>query len=234
MNFIKAPILLKDEALQQRINEKLETLRCYEKDIPGVLIIHSIKDSTVVYMSQRGLDILGITLDEVRNLKTEYYDRFFNPDDASDYVPKILGLLERNNDDEIVSYFQQVRPSPDHDWTWYSSSTKVFMRDENNQPLLTITIAIPIDAQHFWNKKVERLLKENEFLRSKKKVFDSLTRREREILKLLATGLSSVEIARKLFISEATVNTHRRNLRLKLNIETALDLVRFAQAFDLV
>lgn len=234
MNFIKPAILLKDEALQQGINEKLEFLKSYEKDIPGVIIIHSILDSTVVYMSERGLEILGITLEEVRNMQTEYYDRFFNPEDARDYVPKILGLLERNNDDEIVTYFQQVRPSPDHEWTWYSSSTKVFMRDADNKALLTITIALPIDARHFWNTKVERILQENEFLRCKKQVFDSLTRREREILKLLAQGLSSGDIARKLFISEATVNTHRRNLRSKLNIETALDLIRFAQAFDLV
>ncbi len=56
----------------------------------------------------------------------------------------------------------------------------------------------------------------------------SLTTREIVILKLLAEGKSSQEIADLLFISVSTVNRHRFNIRDKLNMKTTAELVRYA------
>lgn len=55
-----------------------------------------------------------------------------------------------------------------------------------------------------------------------------LTRREREILKLIAEGNTSAEISDKLFISPRTVDTHRANLMGKLEIRNTAGLVRYA------
>jgi len=55
-----------------------------------------------------------------------------------------------------------------------------------------------------------------------------ITDREREILKLIAEGLTTNEIAERLFISTHTVNTHRKNLLSKLDIKNTASLVRFA------
>lgn len=56
----------------------------------------------------------------------------------------------------------------------------------------------------------------------------NLTTREKEILKLIADGLTSQEIADKLFISVRTVDTHRANLMQKLKIKNTAALVRYA------
>lgn len=220
--------------LEQLIQRKIDELKSFEQQLPAVIIIHDIRDSTVVYMSQRGLDDLGITLEELKNLGTEYHNRYFNPEDAQYYVPRIFGLLQRNTSNEIVSYFQQVRPSEEHDWIWYSSSTGVFLRDEEGKPVLTITLAMPIDPKHYFTAKVEKLLQENIFLRSNKHIFASLTKREKEILRLMALGHNSAEIGTMLHISQTTAATHRRNIRSKLNAQTNYDITRFAQAFDLI
>jgi two-component system, NarL family, response regulator NreC len=58
--------------------------------------------------------------------------------------------------------------------------------------------------------------------------YDLLTAREREILQLAAEGLTSVLIAKRLFISPRTVETHRANLMHKLGLKTPADLVRYA------
>jgi DNA-binding NarL/FixJ family response regulator len=55
-----------------------------------------------------------------------------------------------------------------------------------------------------------------------------LTRREKEVIQLAAEGLSTTEIAEKLFISARTCETHRANLMGKLGLQTQTDLVRFA------
>jgi len=56
----------------------------------------------------------------------------------------------------------------------------------------------------------------------------SLTKREREILKLVAEGFTSKEIADYLFISPKTVDNHRTNLMRKLNLHSAQALTSFA------
>ncbi len=55
-----------------------------------------------------------------------------------------------------------------------------------------------------------------------------ITRREREILQLIAEGNTSFEISEKLFISPRTVDTHRTNLMSKLGIRNTAGLVRYA------
>jgi DNA-binding NarL/FixJ family response regulator len=55
-----------------------------------------------------------------------------------------------------------------------------------------------------------------------------LTMREREVLKLLAEGKRTQEIAEALFISVNTVRRHRYNIMEKLNIKTMADLVKYA------
>jgi DNA-binding NarL/FixJ family response regulator len=61
-----------------------------------------------------------------------------------------------------------------------------------------------------------------------------LTRREAEIIKMIATGLTSKEIGKQLFISEFTINAHRRNICRKLNIHTPVGLLNFAKEHRLV
>ena len=58
--------------------------------------------------------------------------------------------------------------------------------------------------------------------------YESLTRREREILNLSAWGYSSVRIAETLAISPRTVETHRSHLLHKLNLRNQVELVFFA------
>ncbi|MEN8214128.1 MAG: response regulator transcription factor [Pseudomonadota bacterium] len=56
----------------------------------------------------------------------------------------------------------------------------------------------------------------------------SLSPREREVLTLIASGLSSKAIARQLGISPKTVETHRSRLMTKLNLHSVAELVRYA------
>ncbi len=164
----------------------------------------------------------------------EYYRRYFNPEDTRDYVPKVFGLIERNNDEENVAYFQQVKFMNDPDWHWHMSSTKVLLRDEYGKPLLIITVSFPIDPKHHLSTKAERLLQENNFLRNNFDLYATLSLREREILRLFALGKSAVDTASELYISTNTVETHRKNIKQKLKTTSYFELCQYARVFDLI
>jgi DNA-binding NarL/FixJ family response regulator len=61
-----------------------------------------------------------------------------------------------------------------------------------------------------------------------------VTDREQEILQLIVDGLTSKQIAKKLYISPRTVDTHRANLMEKLELNNIAELVRYAIQYDLV
>lgn len=61
-----------------------------------------------------------------------------------------------------------------------------------------------------------------------------LTRREKEVLELIADGMTNAEIAEKLFISVTTVDTHRKNLLAKLHAKNTASLIRIAAQMQLI
>jgi len=58
--------------------------------------------------------------------------------------------------------------------------------------------------------------------------YPHLTRREKEVLSLIAEGNTNPEIAEQLFISADTVNSHRKNLLAKLEVKNTAMLIKYA------
>jgi len=220
--------------LLPRIKENVEAFTVGFDVLPAVCVVHNLQTLSAEYMNKWGLRLLNITLDELRAMGPDYHNHFFNQEESAEYVPKILGLLERNNNEEVVSFFQQVKVNGRTDWTMWLSSVKIFMRDEAGLPLLTVSTSVPVDTEHNFSLKVVRLIEENNFLRHNKQYYASLTKREIEMLELMAKGKSGMEIAEQLSLSEDTVKTHRRNIKRKISADSYYDVVKFAQAFDML
>ena len=64
--------------------------------------------------------------------------------------------------------------------------------------------------------------------------YSQLTAREQEIMRMLAEGASKSQIAERLCISIKTVENHRANIMRKLDIHSAMDLVRYAAKLGLI
>ncbi|UXX77776.1 response regulator transcription factor [Reichenbachiella carrageenanivorans] len=61
-----------------------------------------------------------------------------------------------------------------------------------------------------------------------------LSKRELDVIKLVAEGKTSQQIADELFISELTVQTHRRNMMRKLDLKNSMQVVQFVQDNELI
>ncbi|MBE9581525.1 MAG: response regulator transcription factor [Proteobacteria bacterium] len=64
--------------------------------------------------------------------------------------------------------------------------------------------------------------------------YNTLTPREQQVMRLLAEGHSTKQIAEKLFISPKTVENHRSNIMSKLEVHTIMELVRYAARLGLI
>jgi DNA-binding NarL/FixJ family response regulator len=61
-----------------------------------------------------------------------------------------------------------------------------------------------------------------------------LTRREKEVLELIADGMTNNEIAQKLFVSVTTVDTHRKNLLAKFDTRNIASLIKTAMQLQII
>ena len=75
---------------------------------------------------------------------------------------------------------------------------------------------------------------EDDYNDARPETIEHLTTREIEILKLITLEKSTAEIAEMLFISISTVETHRANLMKKLNVKSAIGMVKFAIKHGLI
>lgn len=99
---------------------------------------------------------------------------------------------------------------------------------------LTAAIRAAAKGEKFFSPRISQLMAEGYVRRVEQGVAEAepggvrLTRREREILALVAKGLTNQQIADQLYISPRTVDTHRTNIMQKLNIHDLANLVRYA------
>jgi DNA-binding NarL/FixJ family response regulator len=86
-----------------------------------------------------------------------------------------------------------------------------------------------MNGEQFVDPTVQKILLDESLTGQRRSIYEvPITKREKEILKMIAEGLSSQQIADKLFISIRTGETHRQNLNQKLDIKNTAGLIREA------
>lgn len=98
------------------------------------------------------------------------------------------------------------------------------------QELLT-ALSVVKNGGKFWSNEVSNILVRGLGLKAEELI---LTDREIEVLKLIMQEKSSKEIAIDLFISERTVETHRKNMIRKTNSNSTVGLIKYAYENHLV
>lgn len=84
-------------------------------------------------------------------------------------------------------------------------------------------------GENYFSNEIKEIYTQSAFSAKNENTADqTLSRRETEILKLVAHGYSTQEISAQLFISLHTVNSHRKNLLAKLGLKNAAGLVKYA------
>jgi DNA-binding NarL/FixJ family response regulator len=82
-------------------------------------------------------------------------------------------------------------------------------------------------GQKYFSENIQKFILSNyNKISEPRNIIKQLTKREGEVAELVVTGLSTLEIAKKLYISNHTVQFHRSNILKKLNLKNTVDLVK--------
>jgi len=105
-----------------------------------------------------------------------------------------------------------------------------FLPKDTSKEEFISAINLVYNNEDYFGEKLSKIIYKSyvQHVKSKSIADDSLSEREIEIVKLLADGLFSKEIADKLFISSRTVETHKNNILSKLNLKNNVELVKYA------
>lgn len=153
---------------------------------------------------------------------------YVKKEDLIRLVPRFINFFKSHDLHSVCTDFEGFREMQrGGNYNTLMISAKIY-----NNKLLKINS--PIKNLGTIAPKIEKALELDAFMRKSYEKFASLSKSEKEVLQLLASGYSNQEIADRKFISVTTVQTHRRNLKKKLYVKHFRDLLRFAQAFDLV
>lgn len=108
-----------------------------------------------------------------------------------------------------------------------------FMRKESTAKELISVIESDINAPFFTNKKTSKF--DTFYKNNDKNVVHKfrISKQEKEIIREIIQGKTSKEIAKLLFISKTTVDTHRKNINKKLEINNVGSLIKFAHESNL-
>ena len=202
--------------------------------IPGSVMVQDMGTLTNLYMNDNGCAILKRCKEELNNLGPAYFDTFFPAEEISMLKTEITRFLSLGDPSLIYSFFQRVRPDDKSDYKWYLSNVRLFMPPEGSESIKLINVAIEVDNIPYASKKINSICEQSDFAQKNYFKYILLTKREKEIIKMIVNGYNSRYISDALFISLHTVNNHRKNIIGKINIKGIIGLVKFAAAFDII
>lgn len=197
--------------------------------VPYCISLNDPQTFELLHVNKGHAEISGFTKEEVRE-KWEEYIQIVHPYSVSSILEFLPEFYENGNSNQTIAFVQYVKGMQDADFSPYITFSKPSCLPGDLKLWLTVR---PCEFDKY-SSRMKRIIKMDEFKLKHFKKFQQLTDREIEILKLLANGHNNPQIADKLYLSRSTVETHRKNLKRKLELKNLRDLMRYAFAFNLV
>jgi DNA-binding CsgD family transcriptional regulator len=130
-----------------------------------------------------------------------------------------------NNNGEFSGVYRMKNRN--NEYRWIYSNTCVLKRNPDGSPWMIIGVGFDITERIKTEPQLKLLLRENLLLKNSHLV-KQLTKREKELIKLIAKGYTNKKIAEELQISYLTAQTHRKNILKKLDAKNTAGITSFA------
>jgi DNA-binding CsgD family transcriptional regulator len=214
----------------------------------SIISIFDLYQKKHIYLSRQFETVFGQDLEKAaEEVSSRYSDSFIHPDDFIEmlkagnfYMQFMLSLPpDKRKHYKMVRDYRMLHKDGKYVRVIEQLANLEFDRAGNpwlGLCILDLSPDLNIDTQ-FRSRAID--LETGEMFHFPPIITDvtdkpNLTRREKEILGLIADGLISKEIADKLFISVNTVNTHRQRILEKLDAGNSLEAIKYASVLGLI
>ncbi len=156
-------------------------------------------------------------------------------------MPKLDGIKAamklKNNNKPIKFIFLTSYYDIQHIKPLVKLDVKVILDKENVKSEIFNAMNAVIEGRNYYTKLIQVTI--NDILKGKRKSniktgVPALTKREKELLKYFTKGLSNKEIAKKVMLSPATIDTHRTNIYFKFDVNSSAKFIIKALEYGLI
>ena len=220
------------DILRALVKEKIQLQQdlAFHKSLvnsPEVIIyINDIIKKEKVWSNENFEPLTGYTHKEARDMGEKFFHTVYHEEDRKIFE-KSIDLIKCDHKNiqyagiyRIYTKFYELR--------WFYTVGNIFKYTSHNEPWLLLGAGFDITEKIKQGEEcLEQLMQENLELKFKG-IKELLSKREREILKRIARGQCSNEIAEELFLSYHTVETHRKRILKKLEMKSTAELIKVA------
>ncbi len=247
--------LLRKNNMEEVVPEKIEKIHFpdrqqYEallKITPGIILLVDYSQHSYLYHSEN-ISLLDVDIDLMYQYGTTYTFCLFHKDHyeimRSQIFPDMYKLfseyiIKGESHNLRIAYCNKMR-TPSGEYRWFMHHLSV-LTSRKNEPVIGLKHMIEIDqfkkdnAIDFTAYVVNPDNTQSIILKKSINPEEeyTLSKREKEIIALLAQGKTSKQIAQELNISHHTVNNHRKNMLQKTNTANVTELMSVtSQKFD--
>ena len=240
-----SPEQLKVEGIERMMGINHHFHAVFHHSIPMIYLLDYTSGKYLI-MSKSVQLVMGYAPENFIGGGVEFTLEHYHKDDLKIFNEQIFpdrrAVLKKTPPSEhskyIFSYNYRYR-NKDKKYTNFLQRSCFIKSDDKGNPLMSMGMIITIDHYRSENPAIQvieklgdhpdemprMIYKKAFYLHEEDKLF---TKREKEVLLWIADGLTSKEIADKLFISENTIINHRRNMQEKSNTKNVAGLVGFA------
>jgi PAS domain S-box-containing protein len=213
----------------QNIEEEVAFYKAVLNALPSFVNVNEVKipddpsSSHSIWSNQQIYDFMGYSREEVKAMGFAYFVESMHPED----IALVADGYERFKAGTSTIYggFLRIRPK-NGDYHWFVGGMSV-LEMKDGKPWRILANVQNLENMTDTRNQIIQLVKENLKLKHQLKI-SNLTRREQQIIKLIANSKTEKEIALELSISPATAKTHRHHIMQKLQLKNKAALTSFA------
>lgn len=213
----------------QSKDEEIQFLRQILDTMPVMITINQIDDFDdptshfSLWSNKLADEFLGYSREEILELGFKYFLETMHPDEL-EYIGEAMMKFTSDNA-PIYGGVMKLKPK-NGDFHRFIGSLAVMDR-KNGKPWRVLVAVQNLEKMNDTRDQIIQLIRENLQLKNQLH-YRNLSKREKQIVKLIANGQTDREIADSLSISPATVKTHRHKIIQKLQLKNKAAIAQFA------
>ena len=215
--------------LDRMIDGNRSILGEFSRILPGWIHLNCPDTFGLIWMSGNMENELHVGSDEAMKRGPVFLDEITSPKTKRHVIPRLSELIREQDEHRVAGFIQLIRVNKREVYQPYLTCAK-FSETLN----CIICQTLPVKESESLLRYTSKWMEWNEIQSEYFTKFQSLTKREKEILRLIALGHGNNYIGDLLYISPLTVKTHRRNICQKLETHRLYKLIRIAEAFRLL